>query len=100
MHHDRGAPCLYDIKESYRDVRLVTPEDPDYLGFMRRMADQRPSRGGARSAGEYLGGIVEQCVRHWLSQQVPLQQERILAWSQRQKNGRVGPSYRELDAVW
>src|SRR5580700_5419854 len=67
---------------------------------MRRMADQRPSRGGARSAGEYLGGIVEQCVRHWLSHQVSLQPERILAWSQRLRNGRVGPAFRELDGVW
>jgi hypothetical protein len=91
---------LYDIRESYRDVRLVTPEDLDYLGFVRRMQDQRPSRGGARSAGEYLGGIVEECVRHWLSKQVPLQPERILAWSQRLRNGRTGPAYRELDAVW
>ena len=91
---------MYDIRESYRDVRLVSPEDPDYLGFVRRMIDQRPSRGGARSAGEYLGGIVEQCVRHWLSHLVPLQEERILAWSQRLRNGRIGPAYRELDAVW
>ena len=82
---------MYDIRESYRDVRLVVPDDPDYLGFMRRMADQRPSRGGARSAGEFLGGIVEQCVRHWLSQQVPIQPERILAWSQRLRNGRGRP---------
>jgi hypothetical protein len=95
-----GASCVYDIRDSYRDVRLVTPEDPDYLGFLGRMADQRPTRGGARSAGEYLGGIVELCVRHWLSGKTPLQPERILAWSQRLRNGRVGPAYRELDAVW
>ncbi len=91
---------MYDIRDSFRDIRLVLPDDPDYVGFMRRMADTRPTRGGPRSAGEYLGGLVERCVRRWLEAQVPLQEERILAWSQRQRNGRVGPMFRELDAVW
>ena len=44
------------------------------------MADRRPSRGGPRAAGEYLGGLVEQCVRHWLGKAVPLSEERILVW--------------------
>jgi hypothetical protein len=85
---------------SYRNVRLVTPDDAEYIGFMRRMADKRPSRGGPRAAGEYLGGLVELCVRHWLGKIVPLQEERILCWEQRLRNGRSGTLYRELDAAW
>src|SRR5690349_19008363 len=85
---------------SFRNVRLVTPDDPEYIAFMRRMADRRPSRGGPRAAGEMLGGIVEQCIRAWLGGFVPLQEERILAWEQRLPNGRHGLSFRELDAVW
>jgi hypothetical protein len=84
----------------YQNIHLVTPDDPEYVAHMRRMADQRPSRGGPRHAGEYLGGLVERCVRHWLAGYVPLQEERILAWEQRQRNGRYGRVYRELDAVW
>ena len=85
---------------AFWNVRLVAPEDADYIAFMRRMADKRPSRGGPRAAGEVLGGLVERCVRHWLEGFVPLQEERILAWEQRQRNGRHGTLYRELDAVW
>ncbi len=91
---------MVNIYDSFRDARLVKPDDPGYIAFMRRMADQRPSRGGPRAAGEYLGGLVEQAVRHWLSGFVPLQEERILAWEQRVRNGRHAPLYRELDAVW
>jgi len=40
-------------------VQLVKPDDAEYIAFMRRMADKRPSRGGPRAAGEYLGGLVE-----------------------------------------
>lgn len=87
-------------QNSYGNVQLVTPEDPEYIAFMRRMADRRPSRGGPRQAGEYLGGLVELCVRHWLAQQVPLQEARILTYEQRQRNGRQARLYRELDAVW
>lgn len=89
-----------NITDSYRHVRLVTPDDPEYIAFMRRMADKRPSRGGPRAAGELLGGLVEQAVRHWLGGRVPLQEERILAWEQRLRNGRHATLYRELDAVW
>lgn len=89
-----------NITDSYRNIKLVPPEDEEYVGFMRRMADKRPSRGGPRAAGEYLGGVVEQSVRHWLEQLVPLQTERILTWEQRLRTGRHGTLYRELDAVW
>lgn len=91
---------MLNAYDSYRHVRLVKPDDPDYIAFMRRMADTRPSRGGPRAAGEYLGGLVELAIRHWLGGFVPLQEERILAWEQRQRNGRHGTLYRELDAVW
>ncbi len=91
---------MRDNIDSYRDIRLVTLEDPEYVAFRRRMADQRPSRGGPRHAGEYLGGLVEQCVRHWLQSFVPLQEERILTWEQRLRSGRHGRMFRELDAVW
>jgi hypothetical protein len=47
-----------------------------------------------------LGGRVEICVRHWLNSYIPLADERILAWEQRQRNGRHTTLYRELDAVW
>ncbi|HLV81833.1 MAG TPA: hypothetical protein VKT32_16215 [Chthonomonadaceae bacterium] len=86
--------------DKYWHVRLVTPDDPDYIAFVRRMADRRPSRGGPRAAGEYLGGMVEQAVRYWLGGYVPLQEERILSWEQRLRNGRHATLYRELDAVW
>lgn len=86
--------------DSYRNIRLVKTDDPDYIAFMRRMADKRPSRGGPRAAGEYLGGIVERAVRHWLGGFVSLEEERILSWEQRLRNGRHGVMYRELDAVW
>lgn len=86
--------------DTIRNVRLVRPDDPGYVAFMRRMADQRPSRGGPRSAGEYLGGLVERAVRHWLGQHVPLQEERILSWEQRLRNHRHGTLYREIDGVW
>jgi hypothetical protein len=91
---------MVNTSDSFHDVHLVKPDDPGYIAFMRRMADQRPSRGGPRAAGEYLGGLVEQAVRHWLGGFVTLQEERILAWEQRQRNGRQAPFYRELDAVW
>src|SRR5205823_7250700 len=96
----RLSAAMYSIYDSFRHVRLVTPDDPEYIAFMRRMADKRPSRGGPRAAGEYLGGVVEMAVRHWLADFVPLQEERILCWEQRQRNGRQGTLYRELDAVW
>jgi hypothetical protein len=86
--------------ETYRNIQLVTLDDPEYVAFRRRMADNRPSRGGPRHAGEFLGGLVEQCVRHWLSGFVPLQEERILTWEQRLRNGRSGRLFRELDGVW
>ncbi len=95
-----GMGSMYDIRESYRNIRLTPPQDEEYLAWMRRMADQRPTRGGRRSAGEYLGGLVERCVRHYIGTHVDLKEERILAWEQRLKNGRVGPMYRELDGVW
>ena len=91
---------MYDIRESYRNIRLTLPQDEEYIAWMRRMADLRPTRGGRRSAGEYLGGLVERCVRHYIGKQVALKEERILGWEQRLKNGRVGPMYRELDGVW
>lgn len=91
---------MYDIRDSYRNIRLVRPDDAEYVACMRRMADRRPSRGGPRAAGEYLGGLVERAVRHWLGGFVPLQEERILAWEQRLANGRHGATFRELDAVW
>jgi hypothetical protein len=91
---------MYNVYDSFRNIRLVRPDDPDYIAFMRRMADSRPSRGGPRSAGEYLGGVVELCVRHWLGGFVPLQEERILSWEQRQRSGRHATLYRELDAAW
>src|SRR5579875_789143 len=91
---------MRDALHTIRDVRLVRPDDADYIAYRRRMADLRPSRGGPRQAGEVLGGLVEQAVRHWLGKQVPLQEERILSWEQRLANGRHGRLYRELDAVW
>ncbi len=91
---------MFNVQDSYRHVRLVRPDDPDYIAFMRRMADARPSRGGPRAAGEVLGGLTEMCVRHWLAGFVTLADERILAWEQRLRNGRHGAQFRELDAVW
>ncbi|CCW35078.1 hypothetical protein CTKA_02839 [Chthonomonas calidirosea] len=91
---------MRDALHTVRDVRLVRPDDTDYIAYRRRMADLRPSRGGPRQAGEVLGGLVEQAVRHWIGKQVPLQEERILSWEQRLANGRHGRLYRELDAVW
>ena len=75
-------------------------DDADYIAFLRRMADRRPSRGGPRAAGEVLGGLVERAVRHWLSKSVPLLDERILTWEQRQWNGRNATLFREIDAIW
>ena len=91
---------LTSFDKSYWNVRLVTPEDADYVAFMRRMADHRPSRGGPRAAGEVLGGLVERCVRHWLGKSVPLSEERILVWQQRQRDGRHATLYREIDGIW
>ncbi len=85
--------------DPYWNVRLVTPDDAEYISFMRRMADRRPSRGGPRAAGEVLGGLVERAVRHWLNKSVPLIDERILVWEQRQRNGRNATLYREIDAI-
>ena len=84
----------------YWNVRLVLTDDADYIAFMRRMADRRPSRGGPRAAGEVLGGLVERSVRHWLGKSVPLSEERILVWEQRQRNGRNATLYREIDGIW
>ncbi len=89
-----------NINDSYRNIHLVTPADEEYVAFMRRMADKRPSRGGPRATGEYLGGVVEQAVRHWLAPIIPLQEKRILTWEQRLRSGRHGTLYRELDGVW
>ena len=81
--------------------RFVRPDDPDYRAHMTRMRDLRPSRGGPRAAGEFMGGLVEKCVQHWLAQFVPLQEERILAYEQRNgRTGRMATFYRELDGVW
>ena len=85
---------------TYYDVEIVKPDDPNYVAWMRRMRDNRPSRGGPRAAGEVLGGRVERAVQQWLSRFVPLQEERILGWRQRLRNGRNGDSYREMDGVW
>jgi hypothetical protein len=91
---------MMNNRNSFRNIHLTSIDDEEYIAWMRRMADLRPSRGGRRSAGEYLGGLVERCVRHAIGKQVPLTAERILAWEQRLKNGRNGPMFRELDAVW
>ncbi len=93
---------MFDNKESFRNIRLVAPDDSDYIAFLRRMADKRPPKLGEsqRSAGEVLGGLVEQCVRHWLSKIVDLKPDRILCWEQRLHNGRYGTMYREIDAIW
>ena len=85
---------------TYYDVKIVKTDAPNYLAWMRRMRDNRPSRGGPRAAGEVLGGRVETAVQHWLSKFVPLREERILGWTQRLRNGRNGDSYREMDGVW
>ncbi len=82
------------------DIRLVRPDDRDYLAFVARIRDQFPSRGGPRQAGEFIGGLVEQAVISIISEQLPLQEERILSWEQRLRNGRHGRLYRELDGVW
>ena len=87
------------MKNAY-EIKLVTPEDMDYVGYLRRLADSRPSRGGPRQAGEYLGGVVEKAARSWIGRQVPLLEERILSWQQPMRNGRHGRLFRELDAVW
>ena len=81
-------------------IMLVRPDDPEYVAWMRRMADKRPSRGGPRQAGEVMGGLVELCARHYLQGFVALQEERILTWEQRMRTGRAGRLYRELDGVW
>ncbi len=91
---------MSSFNNPYWNVRLVSPEDADYVSFQRRMADQRPSRGGPRAAGEVLGGLVERAVRHWLGLAVPLSDERIVTWEQRQRNGRNSTLYREIDAIW
>ncbi len=82
------------------NLMLVRPDDPEYIAWMRRMRDSRPSRGGPRHAGEYIGGLIEQCVQQYLGGFVSLQGERILTWEQRLRNGRAGRLYRELDGVW
>lgn len=84
----------------YHEPRLARPDDPEYLAWMARLRDSRPARGGPRQAGEFLGGLIEECARHWIGKHVPLQDERILTWEQRQRNARMGRFYRELDAVW
>lgn len=91
---------MLDIKKSYRNITLLSPDNPEYLAFLGRIRDSNPPRGGGRQAGEYLGGLVELCVRHWLNEQIPLSEERILSWEQQLKNGRHGTMFRELDAVW
>ena len=93
---------MHTNPDSYRDIHLILTDDEGYIAWLRRMADRRPPRTATarRSAGEYLGGLVEQCVRHVIGKKVALKPERILAWQQRLKNGRMGPMYRELDAVW
>jgi hypothetical protein len=87
-----------DVHET--NISLVCPDDHDYLAFMARIREQHPGRGGPRHAGEFIGGIVEQSVSSLLAEHVPLQQERILTWEQRMRNGRNGRLYRELDGVW
>src|SRR5579862_3121293 len=72
VYDPRGSVMPNEF-ETYRNIELVTLEDPEYVAWRRRMADSRPSRGGPRHAGEFLGGLVEQCVRHWLSGYVSLQ---------------------------
>ena len=84
----------------YYGVQIVKTDDPEYVAWRRRMAAQRPSRGGPRAAGEVLGGLVERAAQHHLMQFVPLQEERILTWEQRLRNNRTGRLYRELDGVW
>jgi len=80
---------------------FVSPDDPEYRAFQGRMRDRRPSRGGPRAAGEFMGGLAEQCVQHWLKKFVPLQEERILTYEQRNRHtGRMTRFYRELDGVW
>ncbi len=84
----------------YRHIRLVRPDDSEYRGYLARLRDNRPPGWGRRSAGEYLGGKVEQAVQHWLQSHIPLKEERILSWEQRLKNNRSGRCYREIDAIW
>lgn len=85
---------------AYRHIRLAPPDDAEYLGYLARLRDARPPGWGRRSAGEYLGGVVEKAVVHWLKSRVPLKEERILTWEQRLKNSRSGRLYREIDAIW
>lgn len=77
-------------------VRLVSPRSEQYRLFLKNILESRPAGKGQRNAGEMIGRLAEQAVRHWLYQQAPLDGDRILAWQER---ARPGTRYRELDAV-
>lgn len=84
------------------NARWIKTSEPAYANWCRsRAARRRLIKTGptCRQNGEIIGGLVERAARHHISQQVTLQEERILTWRKSQPGYRAVTLYREIDAV-
>ncbi len=88
--------------QKVRSVRLVPPDDPDYVAAMaeQALAHRRYGPREEQTATYHVSGRIEQAARDWLSLRVPLLRERIVAADVlfRDARGYV-PLFVELDAV-
>jgi hypothetical protein len=81
-------------------VRLVRPDDPDYLAAMREQALRHRRPGPRQEPGPIhrASSRAELAVRRWLGERVPLLEERVIA-ARVEADGAEVIRYLELDAV-
>ena len=85
-----------------RSVRLVPPDDPDYLAAMaeQALAHRRFGPKEEQTATYRVSGRVETAVRAWLAERVSLLPERVVAAEVLFRDARsYTPLFLELDAV-
>ncbi|MGC8634791.1 MAG: hypothetical protein ACP5VP_09020 [Candidatus Limnocylindrales bacterium] len=85
-----------------RSVRLVAPDDPDYLAAMaeQALAHRRFGPKDVQSATYRVSGRVEMAVRGWLAERVPILAERVIGAQVLYRGERSYTTlFLELDAV-
>ena len=85
-----------------RSVRLVLPDDPAYVSAMaeQALAHRRFGPKEEQTATYRVSGRVEQAVRGWLAERVPMLEERVVAADVLFHGARsYSPLFLELDAV-
>ncbi len=84
----------------YARPRLITADDQHYRAFVAQFILQRQNQRAMRPPRQrdIFGGQAEAALRHWLADQLPLAERRILEYEER-RGKRASTKYRELDAL-